>query len=183
MRERMETDRLVLHRLNAEDMDLWLIGDRLRLESRTRARFPARLEAPPLCIGDMEAIRDLLHQHGDDPVWSTWLMVARNNDAAVGIAGFSRIEEIVEAGYSIYPALQRIGLATEGLNALIEWLFDHTDISALRAAISPNNTPSVRVAEKLGMRLVGTGEDLDTGSVLVYELIRAAPIAADTADE
>jgi hypothetical protein len=68
-------------------------------------------------------------------------MLAQNNGAAVGIAGFRRIEETVEAGYSVYPALQRIGLATEGLHALVEWLFDQADISRLRATIQPDNTP------------------------------------------
>jgi hypothetical protein len=62
MSERLETDRLVLHRLSGEDIDLWLAGERSRLETRTGARFPGRLEAPPLCLGDMEAIRNLLHR-------------------------------------------------------------------------------------------------------------------------
>jgi RimJ/RimL family protein N-acetyltransferase len=102
-------------------------------------------------------------------------MLARNNGAAVGIAGFSRSEDAVVTGYSVYPALQRLGLATEGLQALVEWLFENADVSRLRATIPPDNTPSVRVAEKLGMELVGKDEDPQAGSVLVYELSRNGP--------
>ena len=51
-------------------------------------------------------------------------MLARTNGAAVGIAGFSRTEDAVVTGYSVYPALRRIGLATEGLQALVAWLFE-----------------------------------------------------------
>jgi RimJ/RimL family protein N-acetyltransferase len=174
--ERIETNRLILHRLSGEDIDLWLAGDRRSLESRTGARFPGKLEAPPLRMGDMEALRALLHEHGEDPVWSTWLMLARNNGAAVGIAGFSRIEETVEADYSVYPALQHIGLATESLRALINWLFESAAVTRLRVTIAPDNTASIRVAEKLGMELVSTGEDPDAGLVLVFELVRSDSI-------
>ena len=174
MRERLETNRLVLHRLSGEDLDLWLAGDRYALENRTGARFPAKLEAPPLFTEDMEEIRNVLRQHGDDPTWSSWLMLARNNGAAVGIAGFSRAHDAVVTGYSVYPALQRMGLATEGLQALVGWLFEQADVSRVRATIPPDNTPSVRVAEKVGMELVGKDEDPEVGPVLVYELTRAA---------
>jgi RimJ/RimL family protein N-acetyltransferase len=103
-------------------------------------------------------------------------MLARNNGAAVGIAGFSRIEETVEADYSVYPALQHIGLATESLRALINWLFESAAVTRLRVTIAPDNTASIRVAEKLGMELVSTGEDPDAGLVLVFELVRSDSI-------
>jgi RimJ/RimL family protein N-acetyltransferase len=173
--ERLETNRLILHRLSGDDVDAWLAGDRRALETRTGGRFPAKLEAPPLFMEDMGSIREGLRQHADDPTWSSWLMLARNNGAAVGIAGFSRSEDAVVTGYSVYPALQRLGLATEGLQALVEWLFENADVSRLRATIPPDNTPSVRVAEKLGMELVGKDEDPQAGSVLVYELSRNGP--------
>jgi RimJ/RimL family protein N-acetyltransferase len=177
--ERLETNRLILHRLSGDDVDAWLAGDRRALETRTGGRFPAKLEAPPLFGEDMETIREGLRQHQDDPTWSSWLMLARNNGAAVGIAGFSRSEEAVVTGYSVYPALQRMGLATEGLQALVSWLFEHTDVSRLRATVPPDNAPSARVAEKLGMELVGKGEDPQVGTVLVYELTRNGPTERD----
>ena len=177
MSERLETNRLILHRLSGDDVDAWLAGDRRGLETRTGGRFPAKLEAPPLFMEDMGSIRQGLREHEDDPTWSSWLMLARNNGAAVGIAGFSRAEDAVVAGYSVYPALQRLGLATEGLLALVEWLFEHADVRRLRATIPPDNAPSARVAEKLGMELVGSDEDPQAGPVLVYELSRNGPKA------
>ena len=180
MSERLETDRLILHRLTGDDVDAWLAGDRFGLENRTGARFPAKLEAPPLFVEDMEAIRDLLRERGDDPTCSSWLMLARTNGAAVGIAGFSRTEDAVVTGYSVYPALQRMGLATEGLQALVAWLFERADVDRLRATIPPDNARSVRVAEKLGMELVGRGEDPAVGPVLVYELVRTGSGSGQT---
>src|SRR2546421_9385351 len=172
MKERLETGRLILHRLEADDFDAWLEGNRMNLENRTGARFPAKMQAPPLFEKDMPAIRDQLRRSGGDPAASTWLMLARSNRAAVGIAGFSQSEGAVVTGYSVYPALQRMGLATEGLQALLAWLFEQSGVERVRATIPPHNAPSIRVAEKLGMQLVGRGEDPQVGEVLLYELGR-----------
>jgi ribosomal-protein-alanine N-acetyltransferase len=174
MKERLETDRLILHRLEADDFDAWLDGNRIVLENRTGARFPAAMEPPPLFGEDMPAIRDGLRNSGGDPAQSTWLMLARSNRAAVGIAGFSQSQDVVLTGYSVYPALQRMGLATEGLQALLDWLFERSRVERVRATIPPDNAPSIRVAEKLGMELVGKGEDPQVGEVLLYEVGRGA---------
>jgi RimJ/RimL family protein N-acetyltransferase len=174
VRERLETDRLILHRLAGDDLDAWLAGDRIRLEGRTGGRFPATLEPPPLFQENLPAVRDLLHAHAEEPAWSSWLMLARANGAAVGIAGFAEVGDAVVTGYSIYPPLQRQGLATEAMRALVEWLLGQRGETRLRATIPPDNTASVRVAEKLGMELVGNGEDQDARPVLIYELPPAA---------
>jgi [ribosomal protein S5]-alanine N-acetyltransferase len=172
MKERLETGRLILHRLEADDLDAWLQGNRIELENRTGARFPAAMEPPPLFADDLPALRDQLRGSGGDPATSSWLMLARSNGAAVGIAGFSQGGDAVVTGYSVYPSLQRMGLATEGLQALLRWLFEQSGIERVRAAIPPDNAPSIRVAEKVGMQLVGKGEDPRAGEVLHYEVGR-----------
>jgi [ribosomal protein S5]-alanine N-acetyltransferase len=183
MKQRLETGRLILHRLEADDFDAWLQGNRIDLESRTGARFPAAMEPPPLFRDDMPAIRDQLRRSGGDPAASTWLMLARSNRAAVGIAGFSQSEDTVLTGYSVYPALQRMGLATEGLQALLAWLFEQSGVERVRATIPPDNAPSIRVAEKLGMQLVGKGQDPHLGEVLLYEVGREAQRSAEKDQE
>src|SRR5919201_7033988 len=99
MKERRETGRLILHPLEAEDVGACLQGNRMELENRTGARFPAAMEPPPLFGEDMAELRDLLRGSGGDPKMSRWLMLARSNGAAVGIAGFSQTEGAVVAGY------------------------------------------------------------------------------------
>nr|MDQ6921209.1 GNAT family N-acetyltransferase [Candidatus Dormibacteraeota bacterium] len=56
--------------------------------------------------------------------------------------------------------------------ALLDWLFERSEVERVRAAIPPDNAPSIRVAEKLGMQLVGRGEDPKAGEVLHYEVGR-----------
>ena len=86
-------------------------------------------------------------------------------------------------GYSVYPALRRIGLATEGLQALLAWLFEQSGVDRVRATIPPDNAPSIRVAEKLGMQLVGKDEDPQAGEVLLYEVVRRAQPSAEPGQE
>jgi RimJ/RimL family protein N-acetyltransferase len=181
MKERLETGRLILHRLEADDLDAWLRGNRIELENRTGARFPAAMEPPPLVGEDMETMRDQLRGSAGDPTASSWLMLARSNGAAVGIAGFGHGGDVVLTGYSVYPSLQRMGLATEGLQALLRWLFDETGVERVRATIPPGNAPSIRVAEKLGMQLVGKGEDPQVGEVLHYEVDRRVASGQESA--
>jgi [ribosomal protein S5]-alanine N-acetyltransferase len=172
MSERVETKRLVLRRLTEEDFRLWLSGDRSSLQDRTGARFPAWLEMPPLLLEELETIGRDLRERGDDPAYSVWLMLARSNGAAAGVVRFSRVDEAVETSYSIYPVLQRIGLATEGVGALMAWLFQRVDVWRLRAKVMPDNPFSIRVAEKLGMHLMARDEAPGAGATLTYELVR-----------
>ena len=51
----------------------------------------------------------------------------------------------------------------------------------MRATIPPDNIPSIRVAEKLGMELVGKGEDPEVGEVLLYEVRRSTLRSAESA--
>ena len=73
-------------------------------------------------------------------------------------------------GYSIYPAFEGQGYATEAARALAGWALDQPGVTCVRATIPPRHAPSLRVVEKLGMRQVGTVHDDDVGEVLVFEL-------------
>ena len=64
MSERLETDRLILHRLTGDDVDAWLAGDRFGLENRTGARFPAKLlRALERCQSAPKMVRRVGIQH------------------------------------------------------------------------------------------------------------------------
>jgi len=75
----------------------------------------------------------------------------------VGDVGFSPADDdpdVIKLGYTIAPRFQGRGYATEAIAALIEYAFEtlHADVARIYA--SAVNAPSVRVAEKVGMRLV-----------------------------
>jgi RimJ/RimL family protein N-acetyltransferase len=63
----------------------------------------------------------------------------------------------LELAWVISRAYWGNGLATEGAMAVRDYAFNNMDIDRLISTIHPENLASIRVAEKLGMRLQGTG--------------------------
>ncbi len=73
-------------------------------------------------------------------------------DVAVGIHDSGRQATI---GYSITPAHQGKGYATEAVAAVIDSLFADAGIHRISASIDPQNVASRRVLDKLGFRFEG----------------------------
>lgn len=63
--------------------------------------------------------------------------------------------EVVEIGWHVAKDAQGRGYATEGAQALCDHA-TRVGITHVEATIVPNNEPSCRVAEKLGMTVVGS---------------------------
>jgi RimJ/RimL family protein N-acetyltransferase len=61
---------------------------------------------------------------------------------------------VVKIGYTMSPAAQGNGYATEAVGALVAYAFERLEADVVRAYASAENLPSIRVAEKVGMRLV-----------------------------
>ncbi len=66
-----------------------------------------------------------------------------------------RRDAIARAGYFIDQGRQGQGYATEALRAAVDWVFNETPVHRVEADISPGNTASCRVVEKLGFRYEG----------------------------
>lgn len=62
-------------------------------------------------------------------------------------------ERLVEIGWHIRPGLKGSGYAPEAAAAARDWAFANLDVGHLISLILPENAPSIRVAEKIGMRL------------------------------
>lgn len=107
--------------------------------------------------------------------------VARlTDDALVGdcmLAIGAGVRPSAEIGYTVAPASHGRGVATEAARALVGYAFDRQGVRAVRAVTAIRNTASIRVAERLGMRLVGTVHTAFKGEACdehTYELTRAA---------
>lgn len=67
----------------------------------------------------------------------------------------SRAVESKEIGYAISPAHQRKGYAFEALSAIIRMLQQELKLDMVVAGVLPENTPSIRLLEKLGFSCEG----------------------------
>jgi [ribosomal protein S5]-alanine N-acetyltransferase len=96
--------------------------------------------------------------------YGVWVLIERSSRTVVGDAGFMGppgAEQTVEIGYSVIPDRRRRGYATEAVRALVEWALDQPDLSAVVAGCAADNTPSIRLLERVGFQRTGAeGEQL-----------------------
>ncbi len=114
-----------------------------------------------------------------DPTAQPWLgraIVRTEPDGSrrvIGTCGFHSAPDDsgrVEIGYRVEAAERRQGIATEVVRALLDWAATEHGVNRFRAAIAPDNVPSLAVAAKFGFRQVGVQIDDIDGKELVFEL-------------
>jgi RimJ/RimL family protein N-acetyltransferase len=97
--------------------------------------------------------------------YGPWIVIARGEGVVVGSAGFigKPTDGSIELGFGIHPDFRNQGYASEAARALIEWGLDQRVVERVVAKCDPDNLPSVRVLEKIGMSRVG-----DAGNQLLW---------------
>ena len=117
--------------------------------------------------------------------WGFYLFIHRQDRVLIGEGGFKGkpdAEGIVEIGYALIPEYRGRGLATEAARAFTRHAFSHPEVNTVQAHTLPDGKESIRVLEKLGMKLVGTFHDPDDGDVLRWRVHRNADFGLRTAD-
>jgi RimJ/RimL family protein N-acetyltransferase len=82
----------------------------------------------------------------------------------------------VEVGWKFARHAWGHGYATEAGQAAIDWGFAHLDLDQIISVISPENTASMRVAERLGMTKL-RDDALHNHPVTIMTLHRLKPIS------
>jgi RimJ/RimL family protein N-acetyltransferase len=84
---------------------------------------------------------------------------------------------VAEIGFSMEPAAQGRGLGSEAVMAALALLFDSTKVGVIEGITDARNIPSIRLLERVGMRLNRTQETLFKGELCtehVYAIARSA---------
>ena len=111
---------------------------------------------------DVDGVRaeiELMHarEPGAPGGWVQLSVEELDGATLVGDVGLSPSDHepgVIKIGYTISPAHQGRGYATEAVNALIDYAFDRLDAQTVRAYASAENIPSIRLAERVGMHLI-----------------------------
>lgn len=115
---------------------------------------------------------------GEPGGWVQFSVEERGSGTLVGDVGISPADDepgVIKVGYTMDPAFQGRGYATEAVGALVAYAFDSLGAETVRAFASAENLPSIRVAEKVGMRLVERFErtyEGETWQGVRYEIAR-----------
>jgi RimJ/RimL family protein N-acetyltransferase len=158
----IETPRLVLRTLPPAALAALVAGDRAeasRLAGCDLGDFPDEERR----IAEVR-LKDVT----DDPSylpWSLRAMVLKPGLAFAGHFNFHSkpgadyLKELapgaVELGYFVMPAYRRQGFAEEAALGMMNWAKRSHGIGRLVVSISPENAPSVAMAQKLGFARIG----------------------------
>lgn len=95
-------------------------------------------------------------EHWAEHEFGTWAILVRAGTFA-GVAELRRVAGEVEVGWSILPRFQGRGYATEAMRAALHDVWTRTGIDHVLARLDPEDTASLRVAQKLGFEDRGAG--------------------------
>ncbi len=145
----IETDRLRLRRYRTEDVDelaaMFADAEHMRFYPATFTREQTQ-----------GWVAEQLERYERD---GFGLLVAedKTTGAVVGTFGPAvRVVEdqrVVEIGWHVRPGWKGVGIAPEAAAAVRDWVFEHLPVDHVISLVRPENRPSVRVAEKIGMRV------------------------------
>lgn len=114
-------------------------------------------EGRPWSAAEATDALDRLVAHWEERGFGLWAAVPHGAAGPVGFVGLAvpgylpTVLPAVEVGWRLERAWWGRGLATEGARAALAWAFGPLGLDGVISIIRPENTASVRVAEKLGM--------------------------------
>jgi RimJ/RimL family protein N-acetyltransferase len=149
-----------------------------RAELRDVAEFAALVacEVPtdwPPPLNDIESMTwysEYLVSHPGAEGWAKWYFARPQGArfALIGNGGFKGApspDGTVEIGYSIVPAQQRKGFASEAVDALIGWAFQHPQVRRVIAHTFPDLRASISVLRRNGFTELGAGPAFEPGTI------------------
>jgi RimJ/RimL family protein N-acetyltransferase len=171
--DRLVTDRLVLRRSRSEDAEAI---SAYRSDPEVNRQQGWERTDPEGVRADIEEMEERLP--GAPGGWVQFSVEERDGGRLVGDVGISPADGepgVLKVGYTMSPAFQGRGYATEAVSALVHYAFATLGADLVRAYASADNLQSIRVAEKVGMRLIERFEHREgdeTWFGVRYELLR-----------
>ena len=147
----LETERLILRPPLQQDLDGWAEF----LADPEAARFVGGVQARATAWRSMAAMTGSWALLG----FGMFSVLEKETGRWLGRLGPWQPEGWpgTEVGWGLHPAAQGQGYAVEGSAAAIDWAFDELGWTDVIHCIDPQNTPSQRVAERLGSCNLGPG--------------------------
>ncbi len=171
MPQMIRSKRLEIVRLTGDWMEAILNGDRKRADEI--GGFAVRDDFPD--AHDEHFLRLRLGQIREDPAteqWFTNALVFPTRREMIGHMGFHGPPNDgvwLEMGYTVFPEHRRQGYAVEAAEALMRFARAEAGIKRFVLSISPENAPSLAMAEKMGFVRCGEQWDEEDGLEWVFE--------------
>ncbi|WP_191621418.1 GNAT family N-acetyltransferase [Marinihelvus fidelis] len=131
-----------------------------RLGLDVPAEWPPELYSRHALQLTLALLADASH-HG----WTNWYLATRGGQGVstlAGVCGFKGRPDgagSVEITYSLLPAFQGQGLASEAVSRLVEWAFSHPRVNEVSAETFPHLRRSIAVLRRNGFMPAGKGSE------------------------
>lgn len=88
-----------------------------------------------------------------------WAMIFKETNEFVGSLGFNSLGVCSEIAYHMIPTFWGSGLMNEACAKAIEWAENEAESTTFEAFIEPDNTPSIRMIQRLGFSPTGESRE------------------------
>ena len=155
----LTTDRLVLEPLtlahSAGMFAMWSQAEVCRYSGPGFDLDGRPIRLPAVTPEDSDKIIIFFLKGAADGARFRWAMLSRSDRAFVGAVGFNRLGACSELAYHMRPEFWGQGLMGEAGHAALAWLHGRAGAEIVEAFVDPENLASIRVAERLGLRMTG----------------------------
>ena len=147
MRVPILTPRLELRPFQESDIE----GIAALLADREVTRFIGSVKSREVAADSVRSMRDAFAARG----WGTLAVVQRGEEGCLGYCGVRPLPHTaeIEIAFALQQRCWNRGYATEAASASIDAAFTSLRIRSIVATVYPDNKASLRVLEKLGMKL------------------------------
>jgi RimJ/RimL family protein N-acetyltransferase len=144
----LRTERLRLRRSQPQDAEAI---SAYRSDPEVRAHQGWHDTTPAFIRREIEEM--LERTPGEPGGWIQFTVETTDGNELIGDVGMRVDDEpgVVLVGYTISPAHQGKGYATEAVQALVDYAFETLGADVVRAYAEASNVASIRVAEKVGL--------------------------------
>lgn len=150
-----------------------LDGRRAETEALLGAKMPAAWPGRALVERAFLARVDAVRANPDYRLWGDRVAITRDDNprviGSVIFHGGPDSQGSVEIAYGVEEDSQRQGLGYEAVCASVAWAFAEPNVHVICASTFTWHSPSRRILEKIGFRVVGTRDDI-LGEMLEYAL-------------
>ena len=163
----VHTNRLLLISWTLDLIDAFLCESRDKAEQALSVRFPEPFGPPPETGDVLAYFRSMVADDDSDAAFVPRLIVRTADRLVVGSIGINPPDDHGQAmtGYSVYPAFEGNGYASEAAKALCDWAMEQSGIASIKATIRAGHTASEIVATRAGLTRSGAQEE-DEGMTL-----------------
>ncbi len=150
----LETERLELHPLNAEELKKW-VYDIPSLEKELNCTY----QAEPMEGFFLEIVKGQLSVTEKEPenyLWhSFWFLIRKSDRKVVGSADFKAVPDengVVEIGYGLGKEFEHNGYMTEAVKMMCDWAFKQENVRKIVAETDVDGFASQKILERCGFK-------------------------------